>query len=112
MKVDPGYAYLATLGTDQAVGGLPINQPGFSARISGKHGRPDWVAQPIATISGDQAEPDPVSQLRIRQLHDDPIQQHYLGPGGVSADAAQAVQAQLPFASQALRRQISARLGL
>jgi hypothetical protein len=112
MLVDPDYAYLTTRGNNQMLDGLPLNQPGYSARISGKPGRPDWVAQPLATISGANAAPDPTSVQRILELHDEPIRQHFLGPGGVSPAAAGAVQRQLKYASRALRHQIGARLGL
>lgn len=109
LKVDPGYVYLGQLSNDRHVEGLPIGQPGFSARISAKPGRPDdWVAQPLLVLRGKDSLPDRTSLDRIFTYHDDPINKAYLGGRGVSPTALEALIPQAATASSALRRTLQA----
>ena len=84
--------------------------PVFSSRISAKPGRTDWVAQPMLTVRGRNALPDPVSLSRVETFHDGPIARNFLAHG-VSPEALRMLAAQLPTASQQLRREVVGRFG-
>lgn len=112
LQVDPDYALLSTNTSGRSVNGIAIDPAGFRSRISHKPGRTDWVAQPLTTIAGTEALPDPVSRRRVVELHDNPIRQHYLGSGGASPDAMAALQQQLPAASAALQNELRRRFGI
>ena len=110
MRIDGDYTRLAQQGNPREIEGVPVGQPGFSARISAKPGRSgDWVALPIATIAGEQAAVDPVSAQRVRAYHDQPIASSYL-PGGQVPHAAQAMlKEQAATASLALQQALRRR---
>lgn len=110
-KVDPNYVLLAQRGNEAAVSGIPIGQPGYSSRINAKPGRTDWVAQPILTLEGAAALPEPVSMRRVKAYHDAPIARHFL-QGGVSPEAIAMLKQQLPTASQSLQRELGALFGI
>jgi len=110
-KVDPNYVLLAQRGTEAVEAGIPVGQPGYSSRINAKPGRTDWVAQPILTLEGAAALPEPVSMRRVNTYHDAPIAQHFLR-NGVSPEAIAMLQQQLPTASQSLRRELGAMFGI
>jgi hypothetical protein len=112
LQVDPDYAMLSNTGFGRTVQGVPIDPPSFRSRISHKPGRTDWVAQPIATISGSEALLDPRSIALVRAFHDEPIRQRYLGAGGASPAAVQAVKTQARTASQALQGELRRRFGI
>ncbi len=112
LKVDGDYARLAATAGPGELEGIALNAPGFSSRISHKPGRVDWVAQPILTLTGAEAMPDPISLRRVERYHDAPIRQAYLGGGGVNADALEALKLQTPTASQVLQRELSRRYGV
>jgi hypothetical protein len=112
LKVDGDYARLAATAGPGELEGIALNAPGFSSRISHKPGRVDWVAQPILTLTGAEAMPDPISLRRVERYHDAPIRQAYLGGGGVNADALEALKLQTPTASQVLQRELSHRYGV
>lgn len=110
MKVDGDYIRIAQDPRAWEVEGLQMGGPRFSSRISGKPGRAnDWVAQPLLTIAGQEAMPDPVSVGRVRQFHDQPIQRAYLGEGGANPHAMEALRGQAPTASAALRNELMRR---
>lgn len=110
MKVDGDYIRIAQQPNVWEVEGLTVGRPGFSSRISGKPGRAnDWVAQPLLTISGREAMPDPVNVARVRQFHDEPIRRAYLGEQGISPHAMEALQRQASTASAALRNELMRR---
>lgn len=110
MKVDGDYIRIAQQPNTWEVEGLTVGRPGFSSRISSKPGRAnDWVAQPLLTISGREAMPDPVSVARVRQFHDEPIRRAYLGAQGISPHAMEALQGQAATASTALRNELMRR---
>lgn len=110
LKVDPDYALISQTGLGRTVNGVDIDPAGFRSRISHKPGRTDWVAQPIASFGS--GLPDPTSRQLVRQLHDEPIRQAYLGNQGVNADAIAALKEHLPTASQVLQQQLLNRFGL
>lgn len=106
LNVDPGYAYLSRAPYDG-------DSPGFASRISAKPGRVDWAAQPLTTISGRLAYPDPRSAQLVETLHDRPIRQAYLTDGyGASKDAMAALKEELPGVSKTLAREIKRRFHL
>lgn len=110
MKVDPAYVQIAQQGRNWQVAEVPVAQPGFSSRISGKPGRAgDFVAQPLLELRGSDALIDPVSRERVRRYHDEPIRRSFLGEGGVSPQAASLVRQQAPHASEALRLELRRR---
>lgn len=116
LKVDPDYARISqdggrwTRATDS--GEVLIDPAGFRSRISHKPGRVDWVAQPIATLSGREAIPDPLASQLVQQLHDEPIRQAYLGPSGASPDAMAVVKQQLPKVSKTFAAELRNRFRL
>lgn len=112
LKVDPDYAMLSNTGFGRTVRGVPIDPPSFRSRISHKPGRIDWVAQPIAVISGKDALPDPRSTTLVKAFHDEPIRQRYLAAGGASPAAIAALRPQLSSASKALQSELRRRFGL
>lgn len=105
LKADPDYARISLNST-------PSEPSSFASRVSHKPGRVDWVAQPLFTVRGSNAQLNPRSAQLVRTLHDQPIQQHYLTSGGVSADAMSVVQANLPTVSQALQKELQRRFKL
>ena len=106
LNVDPGYAYLSRSPYDG-------DSPGFASRISAKPGRVDWAAQPLTTISGRLANPDPRSAQLIETLHDEPIERAYLTDGyGASKDAMAALKGELPGVSKTLATEIKRRFHL
>jgi len=103
MKVDGDYVRLAQGKPALEHDGLTYGGPAFSSRISAKPGRAvDWVAQPILTLYGNDAIPDPSSLRAIEAFHDGPIRKHYLG-GSSSPDAMAMLQRQAQTASSALQ---------
>jgi hypothetical protein len=109
--VDPNYIMLAQRGQAyETPEGVTMGGPVFSSRISAKPGRTDWVAQPMLTVRGRNALPDPVSLSRVETFHDGPIARNFLAHG-VSPEALRMLAAQLPTASQQLRREVVGRFG-
>ena len=109
MNVDPLYASLGMRGIRV---GEVFDKPGFRSRLSHKPGRVDWVAQPIATLRGSDPRRSVRSERIIKAMHDSPIRQAYLNDPELRMAALSAVQDALPSASQDLRNQIRANLGL
>lgn len=105
LKADPDYARISLNST-------PYEPSSFASRISHKPGRTDWVAQPLFTVHGSNAQLNPRSSQLIRTLHDQPIQQHYLTSGGVSPDAMARLESNISTASQFLQKQLRRRFGL
>lgn len=112
LNVDPDYALLSNTGFGRTVRGVPIDPPSFRSRISHKPGRTDWVAQPIAVISGKESLPDPRSMALVEAFHDEPIRQRYLTKGGASPAAVAAIRPQLATASKALQSELRRRFGI
>lgn len=110
MRVDEDYVRLAQQSDTWDVNGISVGRPGFSSRISGKPGRAnDWVAQPLLTIAGREALPDPASVYRVRKFHDEPIAHAYLDADGINPHAMEALRQQASTASAALRNELSRR---
>jgi hypothetical protein len=109
MNVDPLYASLGM--RDDRIG--RVNDPaGYRSRLSHKPGRTDWVAMPIAELRGSDPRLSRRSQQIVEVMHDQPIRQAYLNDPAVRAAAMQAIEGQVPGASQELQRQIRNRLKL
>lgn len=105
LHVDPDYITIAQQGNPQLINDLPVNTPGFSARVSAKPGRStDWVAQPIAVLEGRESIPNPTNVRRVRQYHDGPIRKAFLGDSGINPHALELLNTQARTASPALRR--------
>ena len=114
LDVDPDYRIISQQKPDvlKYEGTIPVNDTErFNMRINPKVGRIDWVAQPIAQISGTEAIVDPTSIRRVRQYHDEPIRQNFLR-GAAQAAGIEKVKENLPTASQFLQNQIRTYLGL
>lgn len=111
LKVDGDYAVLAASRPSIEVDGIPVAGPAYSARISAKPGRTDWVAQPIATLRGSAAMADPTSLRRVEAYHDGPINRAYLR-NGVNDDALNVLRDQAPTASIALQQELRRRFGV
>jgi len=114
LDVDPDYRIISQQRPDvlRYEGSIPVNDTErFNARVNPKVGRVDWVAQPIAELRGTNSIVDPVSERRVREYHDNPIQQNFLF-GQAQAQGIQKVKENLPTASQFLQKQIQSYLGL
>jgi hypothetical protein len=114
LDVDPDYRIISQQKPNvlKYEGSIPVNDTErFNSRINPKLGRVDWVAQPIAEISGTQAIVNPESMRRVRVYHDEPIERNFLSGQAQAAGFAK-VKENLPTASQFLQKQIRSYLGL
>jgi hypothetical protein len=115
LNVDPNYAELNKFKYNLGAG--EIDTPGFRARISGKPGRIDpgneldFVALPIAELSGKNPQMIPRSKKVIDVVHDDPIRNYLIAQKAQPA-ALEIIKKNLPTASSSLQSEIRRRLRL